>query len=56
MALIHCPECNKEISDSVISCPLCGYPISKIKHQKASTNSTMRQALGVITKRVNMVI
>ncbi len=27
MALINCPECNKEISDKAISCPHCGYPI-----------------------------
>ena len=25
MALINCPECNKEISDSAKSCPHCGY-------------------------------
>ena len=28
MALISCPECNKEISDKAINCPNCGYPIS----------------------------
>lgn len=27
MALIKCPECEKEISDKVKSCPNCGYPI-----------------------------
>jgi len=27
MALIHCPECNKEISDKATACPNCGYPI-----------------------------
>jgi hypothetical protein len=26
MALINCPECNKEISDKVKACPHCGYP------------------------------
>lgn len=26
MALINCPECNREISDKVKSCPHCGYP------------------------------
>lgn len=26
MALISCPECNREISDKVTSCPHCGYP------------------------------
>lgn len=27
MALIKCPECEKEISDKVKSCPNCGYPM-----------------------------
>lgn len=29
MALIKCPECEKEISDKASSCPSCGYPINK---------------------------
>lgn len=28
MALINCPECNKEISDKAKSCPHCGCPIN----------------------------
>lgn len=27
MALIGCPECKKDISDKVKSCPHCGYPL-----------------------------
>ena len=27
MALIKCPECGKEISDTAKSCPNCGYMI-----------------------------
>jgi hypothetical protein len=27
MALITCPECNKEISDTAKSCPSCGYEL-----------------------------
>jgi predicted PurR-regulated permease PerM len=29
MALINCPECNKEISSVVKDCPHCGFPISQ---------------------------
>ena len=29
MALIKCPECGKEVSDSAKSCPHCGYPLDK---------------------------
>ena len=28
MALINCPDCNKEISDKAPTCPGCGAPIS----------------------------
>lgn len=28
MALIHCPECNHDVSDKAISCPNCGYPMN----------------------------
>ncbi|MEG0252027.1 MAG: zinc-ribbon domain-containing protein, partial [Christensenellaceae bacterium] len=28
MALIKCPECNKDISEEAILCPQCGYPIA----------------------------
>ena len=29
MALINCPECGKEISDSAPTCPHCGYLMSE---------------------------
>lgn len=35
MALIKCPECGKEISDTIKKCPNCGY------HKKAKINKKM---------------
>ncbi|MBE6748744.1 MAG: zinc ribbon domain-containing protein [Ruminococcaceae bacterium] len=32
MALITCPECNKEVSDSAKKCPHCGYKLKKLKN------------------------
>lgn len=29
MALIKCPGCGKEISDTVVQCPHCGYKMKK---------------------------
>ena len=29
MALINCPECNKQISDKATACPHCGNPIAE---------------------------
>lgn len=34
MALINCPECNKEISDTSKSCPNCGYRFKKKMNDK----------------------
>ncbi len=31
MALINCPECGKEVSDSATTCPHCGYGLKKEK-------------------------
>jgi uncharacterized protein YjbI with pentapeptide repeats/uncharacterized Zn finger protein (UPF0148 family) len=28
MALIKCPECGREVSDTAVACPGCGYPIA----------------------------
>ena len=30
MALVKCPDCGKEISDSAESCPNCGRPMSTV--------------------------
>ena len=34
MALIRCPECEKEISDKTKTCPQCGFPIQEEKQQE----------------------
>ena len=45
MALISCPECNREISDQASYCPQCGYPIAK--HIKLK-NSNMEKYYTVV--------
>lgn len=37
MALINCPECNKEISDTAASCLGCGAPIAASAPTRGST-------------------
>lgn len=34
MALISCPECEKEVSDKARSCPNCGFPFKEAYVQK----------------------
>jgi len=31
MAMINCPECNEEVSESAIKCPKCGFKINEPK-------------------------
>lgn len=31
MALINCPECQTEVSDSALKCPKCGVRLRKLK-------------------------
>lgn len=33
MSLINCPECQKEISDSAVTCINCGYKLKVISHK-----------------------
>ena len=35
MALIKCPECSKEISDTVKKCPNCGYKLKLRREDKS---------------------
>ena len=35
MALINCPECDKEISDTIKKCPHCGFKIKKIETEQS---------------------
>lgn len=34
MALIKCPECGREVSDSASQCPNCGFGVSKFVHRQ----------------------
>ena len=36
MALINCPECNNQVSNTAESCPHCGAPIAGAKEGQAA--------------------
>lgn len=38
MALINCPECQRQVSDQAPSCPQCGYPLAS---RGVSTNTSI---------------
>lgn len=39
MALIQCPECQREISSAAAACPGCGHPIRMISSQQRPMSS-----------------
>ena len=43
MALIKCPECGRDVSDSAITCPNCGYPLKQ--NQEEEKESVVEQAV-----------
>lgn len=68
MALVTCPDCNREISSEAKSCPNCGLPTKRIKKISPSTieNSTrfteekmglaQRIATGIVTIFIGMAV
>ena len=56
MALIKCPECNKEISDQAKWCVHCGYPLQQdtiAGIPKLLSVRDVRRIFGCSTKVVN---
>lgn len=53
MALMNCPECNKEISDTVRTCPNCGY---KIKRQNRILSLLNNSIIFIFCIIVNIII
>ncbi len=53
MALIKCPECGKEISDSAKNCPQCGYPLhtEEAENQDEQSNSKEEVKTIVVEKK-----
>lgn len=59
MALINCPECKKEISDTAPSCPNCGYIMksnSEKKHSIKKKTTTRKTGCGTIIFALLIVI
>lgn len=48
MAMIKCPECGKEISDTARSCPDCGWENSTIRGTEIKSNRGRKLGTGVI--------
>lgn len=51
MALVNCPECNKQVSDQANTCPNCGFQIAKYYYEKAKEEKQKEQQ-EIINKRI----
>lgn len=47
MALIKCPECGKGVSDTIKTCPHCGYKIKR-GHKERNKHNNKRIFIGVV--------
>lgn len=54
MALIKCPECEKEISDKAVSCPNCGYPIKDYVLTNPEIEEIMKKERAHMAKEMKM--
>lgn len=56
MAIISCPECEKDISDKAAFCPHCGYPIRKTdKEQNYSQPKTQQKSVEQYQTKIEKV-
>ena len=62
MALVQCPDCEKQVSTSAVACPHCGAPIAGAQEAKAAgtplttTQSTSKKLKGQKIISVLMII
>ena len=47
MALVNCHECNKQVSDSALTCPNCGAPVRATQQRIVKWNLTVF-AIGMV--------
>ena len=57
MSLINCPECGKEMSDTLSSCPHCGYRFAESNNkQQYQQNEHKKKKTGIVKYIVAIVI
>ena len=44
MALINCPECNREVSDKADICPNCGFGVAKYTERQNKISKIQEEA------------
>lgn len=52
MALLKCPDCERDVSDKAVSCPNCGSPISTIQGSVPVSTGNVNQKSQIISEEV----
>jgi hypothetical protein len=56
MALVRCPECNREISDRALTCPQCGCPIAAHRLPTAMDSSARVRSARITNDLISMKV
>jgi predicted amidophosphoribosyltransferase len=51
VALVNCPDCNRQVSEAAPLCPNCGRPIAKVPFH---SNAAMGKGEGIFMKSMNL--
>lgn len=55
MALIKCPECGNQVSDTARNCPHCGYQLKENNYKQSPIYKTINEWLTVIVVAIIVV-
>lgn len=55
MALIKCPECEREISEKATSCPHCGFPITAADSNKSDVKNLFNSNFSKIYNKIKLL-
>ena len=59
MSLIHCPDCNKRISDNATSCPNCGCQLTPLKIaelKESQKKQRLYRNIGYVARAIILII
>ena len=56
MAIISCPECGRQVSDKVLKCPQCSYPIVNLEKQESVSLQVLQEKIQDIVSASGLTV
>ena len=56
MAIISCPECGRQVSDKVLKCPQCSYPIVNLEKQESVALQVLQEKIQDIVSASGLTV